>query len=217
MARPVLPSPGAAARSSTASRHPRSARWQATLAPTTPPPTTTTSGALMPGAAPVHEHFLFPAVRLELERVAGGIAEEHRHLLAGLAGVPQARLDDEGDAAVTQPLGEAWELVPRQHRAEVRHRYGDFVDLPVLRVAGRPRRGSAEIWLPKKSKSTQVRCCGLRGNPELAVEATRLGEVADVEGVVERLGHGALVSEDAQVAAGTPSAKTSARRVEPGR
>ena len=75
--------------------------------------------------------------RLELERVAGGIEQEHRRLLAGLAFEADGGLDHELDVRSTEAIRKRLPFVHRQHQPEVRHRH-------VLTVDGiaRPARSS---------------------------------------------------------------------------
>src|SRR5262245_48052035 len=89
----------------------------------TPPPITTTAarfGGLMTRAL-LREDVLGVLERLELERVPAGVAEEHRHLLAGLPLEPDARLDDERHAGGADPIRGLVELVPREDGAEMGH------------------------------------------------------------------------------------------------
>src|SRR5688572_8809417 len=59
--------------------------------------------------------------RLELERVAGRIVEEHRRLLAHLAREADARFDLETGPRATEFLGENVPGMPLEHHAEMRH------------------------------------------------------------------------------------------------
>src|SRR6185369_11855030 len=68
--------------------------------------------------------------RLELQRVARGIQEKHRRLLAGLSGEPDVRLDDELDPSSAQSIGQSAPVVHFQDDTAVRHRNA----VPVHRV-----------------------------------------------------------------------------------
>src|SRR3954467_6313590 len=70
--------------------------------------------------------------RLDLERVAGGVAEEHRRLLAGLAPEAHCRRDREIESAGPEPGSQPFPVRHREHRSEMRHRHLVAVD----RVAG---------------------------------------------------------------------------------
>src|SRR5687767_12979152 len=54
---------------------------------------------------------------LELERIAGRIVEEHRGLLADLAGEADTRLDFEARAGLAEPVRQLMPGLPFQHHA----------------------------------------------------------------------------------------------------
>ena len=108
------------------------------------------------GARSHREDLRLVGERLELQGVAGRVVEEHRPLLAGLAGEAHVRLDDEFGARGAQPLGESVEVVDRRGSARSAAR---------ARRGRRPGCGSARsptgdewvtIWCPRKSQSTHV-------------------------------------------------------------
>src|ERR1700741_1969506 len=63
------------------------------------------------------------AERLEFERIAARVAQEHRRLLAGLAAESHGGLDLEAHAGRPQARGQRLELRHLEHHAEVRHRH----------------------------------------------------------------------------------------------
>src|SRR5262245_7003012 len=70
--------------------------------------------------------------RLELERVAGRVVEEHRRLLADLAGEADAGLDLKARAGGAQSRRKRFPRVPFEDHAEVRHGHVltvDFVEV----------------------------------------------------------------------------------------
>src|SRR3954466_10840342 len=70
--------------------------------------------------------------RLELQRVAGRVVEEHRPLFAHTSGEAHIRLDHEGRTGATEAVGEFMELVDLQDEPEVRHRHVVPVDRVVV-------------------------------------------------------------------------------------
>ncbi len=94
------------------------------------------------------------AHRLDLERVAGGVAEEHRRLLARLAPEADGRRDRELDPGRLEPRRQHFPRrpspAPRRNAAPARHgRRPALLALPGAAPAAR----WATIWWPKKSKS----------------------------------------------------------------
>src|SRR4051812_32730664 len=130
--------------------------------------------------------------RLELERVARRIEEEHRRLLADFAFEAHVRLDDELRAGERQALREAFPLQHRQHHAEMPDRHG----IAVHRARGH---GTALIGREVRDDLVAVQvevhpfvaAASLRTLEQVAIEAARLGEVAHGEGEVERTIDGA--------------------------
>src|SRR3954447_18604394 len=78
--------------------------------------------------------------RLELQRVAGRVVEEHRPLLADTSGKADIRLDDERRTGGTQALRELMELVDLEDETEVRYRHVVAVDRVVDAVVRHRRK-----------------------------------------------------------------------------
>src|SRR6185437_6489026 len=73
--------------------------------------------------------------RLELQRIAGRVEQEHRGLFAGLAPEAHVRFDHETGAGFAQPFGERVPRVHVEHHAEVAHRHVVAVDVVRRRCA----------------------------------------------------------------------------------
>ncbi len=81
-----------------------------------------------PGRLVLREQLGRVGHRLEFERVAGRIEEEHRRLLARLTLEPHRRRNHEIDSRCSQSGGELLPLTHRQHQPEMRHRHIFAVD-----------------------------------------------------------------------------------------
>ena len=103
------------------------------------------------GALVLREQVRGVGHRLELERVAGGIEQEHGGLLTGLAFEADRGLDHELDVRQPEPFRQGLPFVHRQHQSEVRHRH-------VLTVDGiaRPARSSIGRKMRDDLMSMQV-------------------------------------------------------------
>ena len=123
--------------------------------------------------------------RLELERVAGGVEQEHRPLLARLAREAHVRLDDERDVGSSQPLGERVEVGHRQDQPEVGDRHVVAVD----RVGGPPGRARGqmghELVPAEVPVDPGVTGTPLRAAEDLTVEGHGSGQIVDGDGEVE--------------------------------
>ena len=131
------------------------------------------------------EHRRVVGERLELQGVAGRVAEEHRPLLARLPGEAQVGLDDERR---------------RRPRAPGRRARGTRRRRGSPRSAAPGRRGRRRGWPPLRRRRRQVGdelvavevpvdpgvgLATLRAPQHAAVEAARRGEVVDGNGEVE--------------------------------
>jgi polyisoprenoid-binding protein YceI len=130
--------------------------------------------------------------RLELERVAGGIVEEHRGLLADLAREADVGLDHEARAGLPQTRRQTMPGVPGEHDPEMRDR--NFV--PVHRIE--VRRGAMpgievrhELMPEEVEIHPVIRAAALRTTEEFSIETARGREVVnrdrEVKGLKRRL------------------------------
>ena len=87
---------------------------------------------------------------LELECVAAGVEEEHGRLLSRLSRVADSGLENEGNPRRADAIGQGRKCIPLQQVG---------VTAPVV---------CAEIWFPKKSKSTQVSVLRPSGQPRIS-------------------------------------------------
>jgi hypothetical protein len=125
---------------------------------------------------------------LELERVVGWVVEEHRRLLAHLAGEAYAGLDDELHGVRTHAFGELVPLAPIQHDAEMRHRHVLAIDDVVVRA--RP-----PTWVEMRDQLVAeeieihpgIGAASFRAAQQLAVEGARGSQVMHRYGKVKRL------------------------------
>jgi hypothetical protein len=123
---------------------------------------------------------------LELERIARGIEEEHRRLLAHLALEAHVGLDHEADAGFLEAPGEGLPLGHREDRAEVAHRHVVAVHGARLSMARFLRREVRDHLVAVEVEVHPALRAAAFGTPEeAAVEAARFGEVVDGEGEVE--------------------------------
>ena len=132
------------------------------------------------------------AHRLDLERIAGRVEEEHRRLLAGLAGESDIGLDDELGAGGAQAPGQPLPFFHREHRAEMRDRDVVAVDRIVVapRLAMRIEMG--DDLMPEKVEIDPLRRAPpFRAAEQAAVKGARRVEVVDGKGEMEgrEIGH----------------------------
>jgi hypothetical protein len=129
--------------------------------------------------------------RLELERVAGGVEQEHRPLFAGFAREPQVRLDHELRARRAEPLGHLMEALDGEHEPEMRHRHPVPVHIAVADGpgAGRPV-GDELVAVEIPVHPVDVRAA-LGETEYAAVELAGARDVVDGNGQVEggQFGH----------------------------
>src|SRR5690606_12105052 len=118
---------------------------------------------------------------------------EHRALLTRLSLVANERLENERMPRRADPLRHSAELLPLQHRPEVRHRH-ELVLYPsdVLRL--RYRGGAVTAYLAAEEVEVDpgIGAPALATSEDPAVEAPRRGEVGDEKCVMERaqgIGH----------------------------
>ncbi len=134
------------------------------------------------------EQLVDVAERLELERIAGGVEQEHRRLLARLAGEADVRCDLEGAARRRQPVAQRLPRVPAEDEAEVRHRHGVTIDrIPVQRRAWREM--GDELVAVEVEIDPRRRRPPLAAAEHAAVEGARAREVVDGKGKVEARHH----------------------------
>jgi hypothetical protein len=128
---------------------------------------------------------------LEFKRVAGGIAEEHGGLLAGLSLKADMRLDDEANAFGLQADCELMPLVPAEDEPEMGNR--DIVAIDFVHRAIRcgigalaPGREMGDNLMAMKIEVDPVRAGTAFGTTEKApVEISRAGEIIDRESKME--------------------------------
>ena len=134
--------------------------------------------------------------RLEFERIAGRIEQEHRRLLAGLALEADRRRDHElGPRRLSRSASARHSSIP-----STSPKCGTGTSSPSTALDARARTASgarwATIWWPRRSKSIQrSRASSLRAAEQPAVKGARRGEIVDRKGEVEeRLGHALILS-----------------------
>jgi hypothetical protein len=126
----------------------------------------------------------------ELERIAGGIEEEHRGLFAGLTLEARVRLDDEFDAVAPDPFGQFGPLSRPQHHATVRYRNTLSVDR--VEMAGQSTvQTQSGIQMADELMAIEIEVDPLRAaaafpaTENVAVESAGFGDVAYLKGNVE--------------------------------
>lgn len=126
--------------------------------------------------------------RLELQRVTGGVTEEHRRLLSRRPDEPDLWRDEELDPSTAQAVGEVVPVPPLKHHAKVWDR--DVVTVDRVDVACWELGGLYEVCDDLMPEQVEVDPPITRPpNPATEVvhiEPARGGEVVDREGVVER-------------------------------
>ena len=132
--------------------------------------------------------------RLELQRIAGWVEEEHGGLLAGLAAEANVRLDDELDTLREDALGEYFPVGHLENDSAVGDRYPVAVDGIVVR----PECASwSKRWIEMADELMPVKvevdprgvAASLGTSQQLSIEATAFGDVADLNGNVARCQH----------------------------
>src|SRR5690606_3609345 len=129
-------------------------------------------------AASLGEELRGIAERLELQRVARGIGEEHRRLLADLAGEADARFDDEAHPGGAQVIRERMPRRPVEHDPEVAD--GDGVAVDGVRRRGAHLLGGEmgdDLVTVQVEIDPLVRGAALRAAEEAAIEGAGGGEV----------------------------------------
>ncbi len=127
------------------------------------------------------------AKRLEFERIARGIAKEHRRLLARLAGETDMRRDSEARPRRLEPRRERMPVVPLEHDAEMRHRHV----VPVDRIDDLDRRPSGiemrdDLVAVEIEIDPRFGTAALAAAEQPAIEFPRGIEIVDGKGEVER-------------------------------
>src|SRR5690606_22309133 len=126
--------------------------------------------------------------RLELERVARRIVEEHRRLLADQALEADPRLDHETRTGCPQAPCERMPRFPIEHHAEMRHRYIVAVDRIVM-PAALARAGiqvGDELVAEEVEVDPLVSAAALRATEQPAVELAGQRQVMYRNGEMER-------------------------------
>ncbi len=131
--------------------------------------------------------WLSSANALNSERVARRIEEEHRRLLADLAGEASVWSDHEIDARSRQAIGQRMPGVWRQEHAEVGNR--DIVAVDRVRQPHRVRVRRVQMGNQLVAVEIEVdpvvRGSTLGATEQTAVEGSRCVEVVDGDGEVE--------------------------------
>ncbi len=112
--------------------------------------------------------------RLELERIAGGVEQEHRRLLAGLTCEANRGGDHELGSRALQPLGERAPFVHRQDQPEMRHRHRVAVDRVDRAALDRIRsKVGNDLVAVKVEIDPMIGASAFRAPEQVAVESPR--------------------------------------------
>src|SRR5262245_8900398 len=123
---------------------------------------------------------------LELQSVSARIAEKHRHLLARLARISDAWLDDERNFRLPNSLGHSGKFVPCQQCTEMRHGHPNTIDHAGIDSRHhRPRDVGRDLMSEEVEVHPGIRAPSFPAAQHATIESPGRGEVTHEESDVE--------------------------------